>query len=65
MPWFSAPTCVILALAYNLCELNAEGFPFVFSSSCFSATPLSTEHRHTDWLLRLSPEAAFAATTSA
>jgi hypothetical protein len=40
-PWvptvlqFSAPTCAALALTYNLCELNAEGFPFVFSSSCF------------------------------
>jgi hypothetical protein len=63
-PRFSAPTCAALALAYNLCELNAEGFPFAFSSSCFPAAPLSTEHRCADRQLQLSPEAAFAATTS-
>jgi hypothetical protein len=52
-------------LAYNLCELNIEGFPFAFSSSCFPAAPLSTEHRRVDQLLRLSLEAAFTVTTSA
>jgi hypothetical protein len=31
----STPTCAALALAYNLRELNAESFPFKFSSSCF------------------------------
>jgi hypothetical protein len=64
-PWFFAPTCAALMLAYNLYELNAEGFPFAFSSSCFHTAPLSTEHHQADWPLRLSPEAAFAVTTSA
>jgi hypothetical protein len=64
-PWFSAPTCATLALAYNLYELNVEGFPFTFSSLCFPTAPLSIEHRHTDQPLRLSPEVVFAATTSA
>jgi hypothetical protein len=36
-PQFSVPTCAALALAYNLCELNADGFPFTFSSSCISS----------------------------
>jgi hypothetical protein len=35
VPRLSAPTCAALALTYNLCELNTEGFPFAFSSSCF------------------------------
>jgi hypothetical protein len=47
---FSAPTCAALALAYNLCELNAEGFPFVFSFSSFPTAPLSTEHHRMDRL---------------
>jgi hypothetical protein len=64
-PRFSTSTCAALVLAYNLCELNAEGFPFSFSSLCFPAAPMSTEHRCVDRTLRLSPEAAFAAMTSA
>jgi hypothetical protein len=64
-PWFSTSTCAALVLAYNLCELNAEGFPFSFSSLCFPAAPMSTEHRCVDRTLRLSPEAAFTAMTSA
>jgi hypothetical protein len=63
-PRFSALMCAALALAYNLCELNANGFPFMFSSSCFPTAPLSTEHRHMDRPLRLSLEAAFATMTS-
>jgi hypothetical protein len=63
-PWFSAPTWAALTLAYNLCELDAEGFPFAFSPSCFCAAPLSTEHCHTDRPLWLSPEDNFAAATS-
>jgi hypothetical protein len=57
--------CATLMLAYNTYELNIEGFPFTFSSSCFPAAPLSTEHRRADRPLRLCPETAFAAMTSA
>jgi hypothetical protein len=31
-----------LALAYNLCELNTEGFLFTFSSLCFPSPAFST-----------------------
>jgi hypothetical protein len=65
VPWFSVPTCAALALTYNLCELNAEGFPFTFSPSCFRAAPLSTKHHHMNRPLWLSPEVAFAAASSA
>jgi hypothetical protein len=47
-PQFSVPTCAALALAYILCELDAEGFPFVFSFSCFPLPhpcPMSTAVR--------------------
>jgi hypothetical protein len=64
-PRFSTPTCSTLALAYNLCELNTEGFPFTFSSLCFPAAPLSAEHCLMNRPLRLSPEATFATMTSA
>jgi hypothetical protein len=43
-----APTCAALALTYNLCALNVEGFPFAFSSSCFPSPhpcPLSATAR--------------------
>jgi hypothetical protein len=41
VPQFSAPMCAALTLSYIICELNAEGFPFVFSSSCsLSHTPV-------------------------
>jgi hypothetical protein len=53
-----------LALTYNLYELNAKGFPFVFSSSCFPTAALSTEHRHVDRPLWLSPKATLTATAS-
>jgi hypothetical protein len=40
VPQFSVPTCTAhLTIAYTICELNTEGFPFVFSSSC-SPLPL-------------------------
>jgi hypothetical protein len=65
MLWSSAPMCATLMLAYNTYELNVEGFPCTFSSSCFPAAPLSTKHRRADRPLWLSPETAFAAMTSA
>jgi hypothetical protein len=32
-PRFFTPACATHALAYILCKLNTEGFPFAFSSS--------------------------------
>jgi hypothetical protein len=59
------PSCAAITLSYNIYELNAEGFLFAFSSSCFPAAPLSTEHHHADRPLWLSLEAAFTALTAA
>jgi hypothetical protein len=44
---FALPTCVALTLAYNHCELHAEGFPFVFSSLRARLVPLLSTRART------------------